>query len=95
MVNNTSVNTGVHNLFKLVILFSLEKYPKVKLLDHMGGWVGVCVCVRGRAHVCAHAQSCPTLCDQPGWSLLGFPVNGILLARILEWVAISYSRGSS
>ena len=57
MVNNTSVNTGVHNLFKLVILFSLEKYPKVKLLDHMGGWVGGCVCVCAGARVCARMLS--------------------------------------
>ena len=29
------------------------------------------------------------------YSLPGFPVHGILQARILEWVAISFSRGSS
>ena len=40
MVNNTSVSIGMHDLFKLVILFSLEKYPRVKLLNHLG-----CVCV--------------------------------------------------
>ena len=37
------------------------------------------------------AQSCPTL-----WDLLDcIPVDGILQARILEWVAIPFSRGSS
>ena len=41
------------------------------------------------------AQSCPTLCDPMDCSLLGFSVHGIFQARILEWVAISFSRGSS
>ena len=41
------------------------------------------------------AQSCPTLGDPMGCSLLGSSVQGILQARILERVAISYTRGSS
>ena len=40
-------------------------------------------------------QSCPTLCDPMDCSLPVFSVHGILQARILEWVAISFSRGSS
>ena len=36
-------------------------------------------------------QSCPTLCDPMGCSLPGSSLHGILL----EWVAISFSRGSS
>ena len=36
------------------------------------------------------AQSCPTLCNP-----MDYTVHGILQARILEWVAISFSRGSS
>ena len=34
-------------------------------------------------------QSCPTLCDP-----MDYTVHGILQARILEWVAFSFSRGS-
>ena len=41
------------------------------------------------------AQSCPTLCDPVDCSPPGSSVRGILQARILEWVAISFSRGSS
>ena len=41
------------------------------------------------------AQSCPTLCKPVDCSPPGFPVHGILQARILEWVTISFSRGSS
>ena len=36
-------------------------------------------------------QSCPTLCDPIDGNPPGFPVPGILQARILEWVAISFS----
>ena len=41
------------------------------------------------------AQSCPTLCDPMDCSLPGSSVHGILQARILEWVAMPSSRGSS
>ena len=37
-------------------------------------------------------QSCPTLCDPIDGSPPGSPVPGILQARTLEWVAISFSR---
>ena len=37
-------------------------------------------------------QSCPTLCDPIDSSLPGSPVLGILQARTLEWVAISFSK---
>ena len=40
------------------------------------------------------AQWCPTLCDPLHCGPPGSSVHGILQARILEWVAISYSRGS-
>ena len=36
-------------------------------------------------------QSCPTLCNSINGSPPGFPVPGILQARTLEWVAISFS----
>ena len=40
-------------------------------------------------------QSCPTLYDPMDCSLPGSSVHGILQARVLEWVAVSFSRGSS
>ena len=39
--------------------------------------------------------SCPTLCDPMDYSPPGSSVLGILQARILEWVAIPFCRGSS
>ena len=41
------------------------------------------------------AQSCSTLCDSVDCSPPGSSVHGIFQARVLEWVAISFSRGSS
>ena len=47
-----------------------------------------CVCVK-------FIQSWMALCDHMDWSLPGSLSSGILQARILEWIAISSSRGSS
>ena len=41
------------------------------------------------------AQSCLTFCDSMDCSPPGYSVNGILQAKILEWVAIPFSMGSS
>ena len=62
-------------------------------------WVFLCL-VYFTESVCVWAcvlvtQSCPTLCDPMGCSLPDSPVHGILQARILEWVAIPFSRVSS
>ena len=38
------------------------------------------------------AQSCPTLCDPMGCSPPGSSIHGIFQARVLEWVAVSFSR---
>ena len=40
-------------------------------------------------------QSCPVLCDPLDYSSPGFPVLGILQARILEWVSMPSSKGSN
>ena len=48
-----------------------------------------CLCM------CWVAQSCPTLSNATDWSPPGSCIHGIFQARILEWVATSYSRGSS
>ena len=44
---------------------------------------------------CMYAQSCQTVCNPMGCSPPGSSVHGIFQARILEWITISYSRGSS
>ena len=68
------------------------------ICDNLGGWVGWEGVPRGRGHRHAAAaakslQSCPTLCDHIDGSPPGSPVPGILQARTLEWLAISFSNG--
>ena len=48
-----------------------------------------------RQSVSSVTQSCPTLCDPMDYSLPGFSIHGIFQARVPQWVAISFSRGSS
>ena len=54
-------------------------------------WIVSLLTVESESEV---AQSCLTLCDPVDCSPPGSSVHGILQARILEWVAISFSRGS-
>ena len=63
----------------------ISSINSVAFLDRMF----YCVCC------CSVARSCLTLCDCINCSLPGSSAHGVLLAKILEWVAISFSRGSS
>ena len=47
------------------------------------------------ARVCSDGLSCPTLCNPTDYAPPGSSIHGISQARILEWVVISFSRGSS
>ena len=61
-----------------------------KFLNLNVSYVCVCVCVCVKL-----LQLCATLCDPVDYSPPGFSVRGILQARILEWIAMPSSRGSS
>ena len=73
--------------------------PLFDLLDFNTGsfhtensWsISVCVCVC----VCVCAQLYPVLCNPIDWSPPGSSVHGIFRGRILEQIAISFSKGSS
>ena len=54
----------------------------------------VCIFMKVEVKVLV-AQLCLTLCDPMDCSPPGSSVHGILQARILEWIAIPFSRGSS
>ena len=55
----------------------------------------ICTWPLEKPHVCLVAHLCSTLCNLVDYSPPGSWVHGILQARILEWVAIPISRGSS
>ena len=68
--------------------------------DETGSWVlskvhglimGFLIILSSAAAAAKLLQSCPTLCDPINGSSPGFPIPGILQARTLEWVAISFS----
>ena len=61
----------------------------VNLIDR-GTWWATCPAAAAAA-AAKSLQSCPTLCDSIDSSPPGSPVPGILQARTLEWVAISFS----
>ena len=58
-------------------------------------WESDGVTVWGCCHRCLVVQLCLTLCDSMDCNPPGSSVHGILQVRILEWIAISVSRGSS
>ena len=72
-------------------------------LNHLGSpntllAIAYCPLDSSDMHVCMHAKSLQshlTLCNPMDCSLPGSSVHGIVQAKILEWVAISSSRGSS
>ena len=82
--------SSVHGIFQARVLewgaiaFS-GVYTYILVYTHINTYI--CACV--------HAQSCPTLYDLMDCSPLGSSVHGIFQARMLGWVAISSSRGSS
>ena len=58
---------------------------------HEDSWGSIDVIFEAASATAKLLQSCPTLCNPIDSSPLGSPVPGILQARILEWVAISFS----
>ena len=85
MVMNRAVETG-----------SVKKRAGVSTSQPSLGVQPTCCLELGNVHThVLVTQSCPTLGDPMDCSPLDSPVHGILQARILEWVAIPFSRGSS
>ena len=82
-------------LWAVIISYAFIPHPlkltwELKLTWFQGSWF---TCVKTQRK--GKSLSCPTLCDPMDCSLPGFSVHGIFQARVLEWVAISFSRGSS
>jgi len=69
-----------------VIVKDLRHMAKMKAITS-----GFLILLSNAAAAAKSLQSCPTLCDPRDGSPPGSPVPGILQARTLEWVAISFS----
>ena len=60
-------------------------------ISYISKWISSCSSSAAAATAAKSLQSCTTLCDPIDGSPPGSPVPGILQARTLEWVAISFS----
>ena len=91
-------------LFCLIFFFtyvqklSMIKYVQISLKElfsilsgNESSSLSGCIFLYPAAAAAKSLQSCPTLCDPRDGSPPGFPIPGILQARTLEWVAISFS----
>ena len=81
-------NEHMHKPVSLCI-YLISLYLNLLLVSLYPSQDVVCVCE------CMLAQSCPTFCNLMDCMPPGFSIHGILQGRILEWVAMSFSRGSS
>ena len=96
------ISTLKAGIFPLIVI--IRSRFKIKTRTGMCVCVCVCVCVCGQTNsfpgfshkyqVCAYAQSCPILCHPIDCSPPDSSVHGTSQAKILEWVAVSSSRGS-
>ena len=72
-------------------LRNISDIVRSKLLKHSANVLKFSLAATAAAGAAKSLQSCPTLCDPIDGSPPGSPVPGILQARTLEWLAISFS----
>ena len=80
----------LHGLDNLELDFFPSSSPSKECYGTFGGMFG-----RKKRKESEVTQSRLTLCDPMDCRLSGFSIHGIFQPRILEWVAMSFSRGSS
>ena len=85
----TSTTWEAFNNLTIFCFYFFLLYIIVILFSHLSIYIYIYLYVR------EVAQSCPTLCDPMDCSLPGSSVHGIFQAIVLEWIAISFSNGSS
>ena len=86
------IATYLHSPIKSPLLYSS---PFIPLMSQFISFYIVYLLTNYSAMLCLVTQSCLTHCDPTGYSPPGSSIHGILQARILEWVAMPSSRGSS
>ena len=104
ILNFKNINSHIFDLYNKIISKEI-KYDKIHIYSYIDNHMPSCVCnvikikveYKGRVYTYSNScdQFCPTLCSLIDYSLPGTSVHGLVQARILEWIAISSSRGSS
>ena len=91
----------IYNIIWIQMYNIVIQYIHTLQNDHQDKFLSPCTIIISSSLLkvgticCFIPKLCPTLCDPMYHSLPGSSLHGILQARILEWVAISFSRGSS
>ena len=83
-LENSAVATGLEKV-------SFHSSSKERQCQKMFKYCTIAYILHAAAAAAKSLQLCPTLCDPIDGSPPGSPVPGILQARTLEWVAISFS----
>ena len=90
-------NRNILEIYIYIYIY-IYSFSIIRNLSKQGRWEGNVgtkyLCVYGRKVKMLVSQSCPTLCNFMACSPPGSSVHGILSARILDWVAIPFSRGT-
>ena len=102
MLCGYKINLQKSRVFSILIITKYNFFLNFKLRKvHMrtswiwGIWEDHRMPVQKICSMLLLVESCPTLCDPTDCSPPGSSVHGISQARVIEWVAISFSRGSS
>ena len=88
-----SQSSSKREVYSNTILTSRNKQTNKNTLNRQANFTPEITGIRRTTAAAAKSlQSCPTLCDPIEGSPPGSPIPGILQARTLEWVAISFSK---
>ena len=90
--SDKNTGAGCHALLQGIFLTQGQNSCLLCLLHWQEGSLPLETHLESESEV---TQSCPTLCDPMHCSPPGSSIHGIFQARVLEWVAISFSRGYS
>ena len=94
-----SFSIHMHNIYYICVCIYIYIYFfwTYNLNQNSGSWIFVYYSVAyiTNSFHSEVSQLCLTLCNPMDCSLPGFSIHGIFQARVLKWVAISFSRGSS
>ena len=82
----TSCTYSYYNILNYILIFTEFRSWKINSNEMKNTDFAVCARL---------LQLCPTVCNLMDYSLLSSSVHGIPQARILKWILISFSRGSS
>ena len=92
---NTQLWRSTCTCMQRYTIHNSQEAEVTKICSSRDEWIIWCIYIQWNIAMLSLAQSCLILCNPMDCSPPGSSVHGNLQARILEWVAIPFSRGSS